>query len=102
MKNETPCNVLFKYFIIILRVLHFRWSEFLFCAETLCWGAVSFFFLQLLEHHAVCLEDLFELLNNFNTPLIQEVFITFWNVLEISGIIFIFIIRDPTKFRNRD
>jgi hypothetical protein len=32
-----------RNFIIILRVFHFRWSEFLFCAETLCCGAVLFF-----------------------------------------------------------
>jgi hypothetical protein len=32
-----------RIFIIIVRVFHFRWSEFLFCAETSWCGAVSLF-----------------------------------------------------------
>jgi hypothetical protein len=32
-------------------------------------GAASFLFLQLLQHHAVWLEDLLELLNNFNSAI---------------------------------
>jgi len=65
-----------RNFIIILRVFHFRCSEFI-SVQKQCDAELYRFFLQLLEHHAVCLEDLFELSNNFNAPLIHEASRTF-------------------------
>ena len=76
-------------FIIIFWVFHFRWSEFI-SLQKHCDVELYRFFLQLLAHHAVCLEDLFELSNNFNAPLIHEVSRIFQNVLEISGSFFLF------------
>lgn len=57
------------------------------------------FFLQLLEHHAVYLEDLFELSNNFDAQLIQETSRMFW---KFQGFFFFYFYyaSDPAKFRN--
>jgi hypothetical protein len=39
-------------------------------SELLCWGAAAFFSLQLLEHHVLWLKNLFEVLKNFDVPVI--------------------------------
>ena len=101
MKNETPCNVRFRQFYqyfasVLLSLVR---------VPFLCRNIVELYrlFLQFLEHHAVCLKDLFEFSNNFNAPLIHEASRTFQNVLEISGIYFYFYYSgDPAKFRNHD
>jgi len=44
-------------------------SVFLFFAEILGWKAASYFFLQLLEHRAAGLEELFAFSNNSDAPV---------------------------------
>jgi hypothetical protein len=72
MKDEAPCNVRFTQFY-----QYFASVSLSLVRVPFLYRELYRLFLQLLEHHAVCLEDLFELSINFNAPLIHEASRTF-------------------------
>lgn len=104
MRNDKPFNTT----LFTLSECHFEnGSQSLVGAFLLCWNvAIELLLFQLLAHHAVWLEDLFEFLQNFDSASTRSL----WNFLECSGkvrgTVFMFILgatprsMDIRKARN--